>query len=152
MGQSFGYSINPCINDDDRNAALESLRRSIARKKRQRDPDTPHFIAVASTVPRIAIGPNEFAETWGLFGPLIEERLWPNPRFNWLSGVLHFKNSRVVSPDQLAYLLEYNPNPSAANPAPDTFMRAMTGESEFHLMWQRPRRPEAPPLESSTDA
>jgi hypothetical protein len=25
-------------------------------------------------------------------------------------------------------------------------MRALTGETEFHLMWQRPRQPEAGPL------
>jgi hypothetical protein len=147
IGQMFGYSINPCINDDDRNAALESLRRSIDRKKRQRDPNTPHFIAIASTLSQIAVGPNEHANTWEVLGPLIEERLWPNPRCNWLSGVLHVRNNRVAPPDQLAYRLDYNPNPNAAIPAPDTFKRALTGESEFHLMWQRPRRREAPPLE-----
>ena len=54
IGQSFGYSINPCISEDDRNPALESLRRSIDRKKRQRDPNVPHFLAIASTFPRIA--------------------------------------------------------------------------------------------------
>lgn len=151
IGYSFGYSINPCIDDDDRNAALESLRRSLDRKKRQRDPNAPHFIAIASTFPRIAVGPNEMAETWDVLGPLIEERLWPNPRFNWLSGVLHVRTSRVASPGQIAYRLDYNPNPNASIPAPHTFMRAATGEAEFHAMWQRPRRPEAtPPPHSGT--
>jgi hypothetical protein len=28
VGQMFGYSINPCIGDDDHSAALESLSRS----------------------------------------------------------------------------------------------------------------------------
>lgn len=147
IGQLFGYSVNPCIGDDDRNTALESLRRSIDRKKRQRASGTTHFIAIASTFPRIAVGPNEFANTWEVFGPLIEDRLWPNPRYNWLSGVLHVRTSRVAPPDQLAYRLDYNPNPNAALPAPDTFMRVLTGECEFHQMWQRPRRPEAAPPE-----
>ncbi|QEN13743.1 hypothetical protein ACRDU6_14675 [Mycolicibacterium sp. ELW1] len=151
VGYSFGYSINPCIDDDDRNAALESLRRSLDRKKRQRDPNAPHFIAVASTFPRIAVGPNELAPTWDVLGPLIEERLWPNPRFDWLSGVLHVRTNRVASQGELSYRLDYNPNPNAAIPAPDTFMRAATGEAEFHAMWQRPRRPEAtPPPHSGT--
>lgn len=146
IGASFGYTMNPCIDDNDRNAALESLRRSLDRKKRQRDPNAPHFIAIASTFPRIAVGPNELSETWDVLGPLIEERLWPNPRYNWLSGVLHVRTSRTASPGQLAYRLDYNPNPNAAIPAPNNFMRAATGEAEFHAMWQRPRRPEATPL------
>lgn len=152
IGQIFGYAVNPCIGDDDRTAGLESLRRSIDRKKRQRDPNAPHFIAIASTFPEIAVGPNEFANTWDVLGPLIEERLWPNPRFSWLSGVLHVRTCRVAPPNQLAYRLDYNPNPNATIPEPETFMRALTGEAEFHSMWQRPRRPEAtaPPHQGGT--
>lgn len=146
VGQMFGYAVNPCIGDDDLSAALESLRRSIDRKKRQRDPNLPHFVAIASTFPRIAVGPNEFANTWDVFGPLIEERLWPNARYSWLSGVLHHRTSRVAAPGNLAYLLDYNPNPNTEVPAPETLMRALTGETEFHAMWQRPRRTEAGPL------
>jgi hypothetical protein len=150
IGQMFGYAVNPCIGDDDLSAALESLRRSIDRKKRQRHPNLPHFVAIASTFRRIAVGPNEFANTWDVFGPLIEERLWPNPRYSWLSGVLHHRTSRVATPGHLAYLVDYNPNPNAEIPAPETLMRALTGETEFHVMWQRPRRPEAGPLPSQS--
>jgi hypothetical protein len=60
-----------------------------------------------------------------------------------LSGVLQHRINRVAPPPDLAYFLDYNPNPNAAIPAPETLMRALTGEAEFHLMWQRPRRPEA---------
>ncbi|MEC4858347.1 hypothetical protein R2325_23190 [Mycobacteroides chelonae] len=148
IGQMFGYSINPCIGDDDRNDALGSLRNSIDRKKRQRDPNLPHFVALASTFSQIALGPNEFGDTWDVFGPLIKERLWPNPRYKWLSGVLHHRHSRVAAPSDLAYFNDYNPNPNAAIPAPDTLVRALTGEAEFHLMWQRPRRPEARPRDT----
>jgi hypothetical protein len=145
IAQMFGYTINPCIGDDDLSAALESLRKSIARKKRQCDRSLPHFVAIASTFSRIAVGPNEFANTWDVFGPLIEERLWPNPRYNWLSGVLHHKTNRVAAPGNLAYVVDYNPNPNAAVPAPEILARALTGEGEFHLMWQRPRRPGTAP-------
>jgi hypothetical protein len=122
IGQSFGYSINPCISEDDRDAALESLRKSIDRKKRQRDPNVPHFVAIASTFPRIAVSANEFANTWDVFGPLIEERLWPNPRYSWLSGVLQHRTNRVAPPSDLAYFIDYNPNPNAAIPAPEILM------------------------------
>jgi hypothetical protein len=77
-------------------------------------------------------------------GPLIEERLWPNPRYSWLSGVLQHRTNRVAPPSDLAYFIDYNPN--AAIPAPEILMRALTGETEFHLMRQRPRQPEAGPL------
>jgi hypothetical protein len=108
-------------------------------------------VALASTFSQIAVGPNEFANTWDVLGPLIEERLWPNPRYRWLSGVLHHRSCRVAPPSDLAYFDDYNPNPNAAVLAPETLMRALTGETEFHLMWQRPRRPEAAPLRSQSD-
>jgi hypothetical protein len=141
VAQTFGYAINPCIGDDDHAAALESLRKSIDRKKRQCDRNLPHLVVIASPFPRIAVGPNEFKNTWELFGPLIEERMWPNPRHNWLSGVLHHTTNRVAAPGNLSHCLEYNPNPNAAVPVPETLERALIGEGEFHQMWQRPRRP-----------
>jgi hypothetical protein len=149
VGQMFGYSINPCIGDDDRTAALESLRRSIDRKKRQRDGNLPHLVAIAPTFPRIAVSPNEFANTWDVFGPLIDQRLWPNPKYGWLSGILEHNSSRVAA-SELAYFVGYTPNPNAAVPVPETMDRVMKGEAEFHLMWQRPRRPEAGPLPSQS--
>lgn len=103
VAQSFGFSINPCLNDDDRNAALESLRRSIDRKKRQCDPTLPHFVALSSTFLQIAVSGTEFANTWDVFGPLIEERLWPNKKYSWLSGILQHRPNRVAAPSQLVY-------------------------------------------------
>ena len=141
-GHSFGYSVNPCIGDDDRSAALESLRKSIDRKKRQCDRTLPHFVAITSTFPEIAISGTEFADTWDVFGPLIEERLWPNRKYNWLSGILQLRTSRVAGPPGLSHWMDYNPNPNAAVPTPETIERAFTGEAEFHAMWQRPRRPQ----------
>jgi integrase len=54
----------------------------------------------------------------GRIGPLIEERMWPNPRYSWLSGVLEHRTNRVAPPSDLAYFIDYNPNPNAAIPAP----------------------------------
>ena len=54
--------------------------------------------------------------------------------------------TRVAPPSDLAYFIDYNPNPNAAIPAPEILMRALTGETEFHLMWQRRKQPEAGPL------
>ena len=67
----FGYSINPCISNDDRNAALDRCESQL-RKKRQRDPNLPHFLAIAPTFPRIAVSTNEFANTWDILGLLIK--------------------------------------------------------------------------------
>jgi hypothetical protein len=150
IGQMFGYTINPCISDDDLNAALESLRRSIDRKKRQRDPNLPHLVAIAPTFSQISTGPNEFANTWDVFGPLIDERLWPNPKYGWLSGILEHNANRVVPPTELSYWVGYDPNPNATVPVPETLHRVLKGEGEFHQMWQRPRRPESAPLPSES--
>ena len=133
-----------------RRSALASLRRSIDRKKRQCDPNLPHFLATSPTFPQIPTSPSEFANTWDVFGPLIEERLWPNEKYSWLSGILQHTLIRVAPPSQLSYWVGCNPNPNAAVAAPDTIMRALTGEAEFHAMWQRPKRPEAAKLCRST--
>lgn len=74
LGQSFGLSVNPCIDDEERHSALASRRRSIDRKKRQCDPNLLCFLAISPTFTQILIGPNQFANTWDVFGPLIEER------------------------------------------------------------------------------
>ena len=63
-------------------------------------------------------------------------------RYRWLSGVLQHRTNRVAPPSDLAYFVEYNPNPNAAITSTRDLMRALNGETEFHLMWQRPRRPE----------
>jgi hypothetical protein len=150
IGQMFGYAVNPCIGDDDRYDALDSLRRSIDRKKRQRDPNVPHLVAVSPTFPRIAVSASEFAKTWDVFGPLIDNRLWPNPKYQWLSGILEHNTNRVAPPSELSYFVGYTPNPNATVPVPETLDRALKGEAQFHAMWQRPLRPNAGPLPSQT--
>jgi hypothetical protein len=106
------------------------------------------LVAIAPTFPQIAVGPDKFARTWDVFGPLIDQRLWPNSKYRWLSGILEHNTNRVAPRSQPSYFLGYTPNPNAAVPVPETMDRAMRGEAEFHLMWQRTRRPEAGPLPS----
>ena len=136
---AFGVAINPCIAEDDIIAGLESLRRSIDRKKSQCDRTLPHLVALGSTFPQIAVSPDQFAKTWDVFGPLIAERLWPNPKYRWLSGALLHTTHREAPLNELCYWIDYMSNPNAAVPAPETAARALTGEVEFHAMWQRPR-------------
>ena len=58
-------------------------------------PNAP--VGPRSAIPCIAIKANEFANTWDVLGPLIEERLWPNPRYSWLSGVHQHRTNRRCS-------------------------------------------------------
>ena len=55
-------------------------------------------------------------------------------------GILHHRANRVAPLDQVSYFLDYNPNPNARVPIPDPMTRALTGQADFHTMWQRPRR------------
>jgi hypothetical protein len=147
IGQMFGYSINPCTTDDDLNDALDSLgARSTARSASATN--LPHLVAISPTFSRIAVSPTEFANTWDVFGPLIDERLWPNPKYRWLSGVLEHNTNRVAPPPELSYFVGYTPNPNATVPVPGTLDRVLKGDTEFHWMWQRPRRPEPAPVPS----
>jgi hypothetical protein len=60
---------------------------------------------------------NEFANTWDVLGPLIEERLWPNPRYSWLSGVLQHRTNRVAARSDLAYFIDLQPESERGNPS-----------------------------------
>ena len=49
---------------------------------------------------QMQIAPGELANTCDVFGPLIEERLWPNDRYSWLSGIFQYTPIRVTPPSQ----------------------------------------------------
>lgn len=139
-GHQFGICVNPRMGDDERNLALASLRRSIDRKKRQCNPKLPHLLAISPVYTQIAVAAGKMDNTWKIFTPLIEVRLWPNDRYSWLSGLLLCTPNRTAPRDNVSYFIGYSPNPNAAVPAPESITRAMTGQAEFHTMWQRPRR------------
>ena len=120
IAQMFGYSINPCISDDDQQRRARIAAKVDRPEEAATRPERAAPLSRRPTFPRIAVSPNEFANTWDVFGPLIEERLWPNPRYSWLSGVLQHRTNRVAPPSDLAYFIDYNPNPNAAIPAPET--------------------------------
>ncbi|MGX9789626.1 hypothetical protein [Mycobacterium sp. MMS18-G62] len=131
IGSVVAVSGSACITEDRAVVGLSSLRRAIDHKKAQRDPARAHFLAMGLNSPKA---------TWDAFGPIIEGRIWPNPKYSWLSGILEYSPVRTTKEGSF---LGYNPNPNAAVPAPDSMMRLMSGREQFHTMWRRPRRHEA---------
>jgi len=47
IGPSFGFSVKPRVSERWQEIACKSLRKSLDRKRQQRDPKIPHVIALA---------------------------------------------------------------------------------------------------------
>lgn len=123
--QQFSFSWNPDLVDDDIDNAVESLRRSIDRKRKQSPPDAiPYFVAVALHTDRIK---------WEWFGEVIEQRVWPNPKYHWLSGLLEYTPNRYSPLPAGQGLLMLAPNPNADVPVPPAIVAAFTQQEQYHF-------------------
>lgn len=109
-----------CLTEKDVEDGLRSLREALDRKKRQASarPDLPYLVAV-----HLYSGSAE----WNEFMPLIEERLWPNQRYRWLSGILaHDPEPARLTASPMSGLptLFLVPNPNANVPTPISLLSA----------------------------
>jgi hypothetical protein len=109
----FNWLFNRCMTEPDLDAALKSLRNSIDRKKKQRVQGHPYVIALS-----IYNGQTD----WKLFAPIISERLWPNTKYAWLSGILEYTPQRFLPPVPGQLNLALNVNPNATHPLPSAFV------------------------------
>lgn len=116
IGHLFSWSANPCLSVEGMEDALKSLRRAIERKKNQA-PDAglaaPYLIAIA-----LASSHTD----WSMFSRLIRERIWSNPKYHWLSGIIEYTPNRYVPRTRWDLSLALNPNPNADFPVPPGFI------------------------------
>jgi hypothetical protein len=118
----FGYlhfTTELCLTEDDVQDGLNSLRKSIDVKKRQgrARPDLPYLLAVHLY---------SDSASWDDFAPMLIERLWPNDRYQWLSGILAHdpEPARLTSPSASTLSLFPVPNPNATVPMPESMLNS----------------------------
>ena len=123
IAHQFSFAWNPELSLVDMESGLDSLRRSIDRKRRQSIAELPNFVAVALHSGRA---------NWNWFSPMIVERLWPNSKYHWLSGLMEYTPARLLPPPQGQGMLNFNINPQADRPAPPSIVRAAATGEQFH--------------------
>jgi hypothetical protein len=101
-------SVDPLLDfpGEALDAAVHSLSKSLYRKKDQGRAGFPFLIAMSLYNTRT---------DWDILRPVIRQRLWPNPRYKWLSGILEYHPSRL----QGQVMVSLNMNPNAEIQAPD---------------------------------
>lgn len=112
IGHCFSWSVNPCLSEESFDDSMKSLRKAIDRKRKQAPASGPYLVALS-----LANGHTD----WGMFSPLIQERLWPNPGYKWLSGIIEFTPNRFIPRFRDDFSLALIVNPNAAYPLPTGF-------------------------------
>jgi hypothetical protein len=121
--QQFAFAWNPELTENDIDNAVDSLRRSIDRKRRQSTANIPFLVAVGLHTGRV---------DWGVISPLVTERLWPNPTYHWLSGLIEYTPARYSPLPYGQGALNLNFNPYADKLTPDSMIRAAVDGHQFH--------------------
>ncbi|MGW4095346.1 hypothetical protein [Mycobacterium sp. NPDC004974] len=117
-GEYLHFMAELCLTEEDVQNGLSSLRDALDRKKRQASarPDLPYLVAV-----HLYSG----SAKWDEFAPMIEARIWPNPRYRWLSGILAYEPQAArlsSSPSSGPRCLFPIANPNATVPIPASML------------------------------
>ena len=130
----FGFEWDPGLTAADIVDAVNSVQQSIKEKRNQRPDGMPYIVSVSISTHRV---------TWNNLGLWIDARLWRNPRFSWVSGILGYQPFRVGHPFGNYMNVNFHLNPNADYPVPDSFLRAVTLGEQFH--WPRQVVTDPPP-------
>lgn len=121
--QQFAFAWNPELTENDIDNAVDSLRRSIDLKKRQSPAEMPFLVAVGLHSARV---------DWDSMSPLVTDRLWRNPRYHWLSGLIEYTPARHSPLPYGQGALNLNVNPHADKLVPASMIRAAVDGHQFH--------------------
>lgn len=127
-GRFFNWLVNPCLTQASLEDALKSIRKSIDRKKRQAGTGSPFVLALSLANAHM---------NWDMFSGIVSQRLWQNPKYDWISGILEYKPERFkIKPlDDIG--LRLNVNPRALHPLPGSLISGQ--------MWHLPDEWMVPP-------
>ncbi|GJP28264.1 hypothetical protein NJB18091_10130 [Mycobacterium marinum] len=121
--QQFAFAWNPELTENDIDNAVASLRRSIDHKRRQSTDEIPFLVAVGLHTGRV---------DWNTMSPLVTERLWQNPAYHWLSGLIEYTPARHAPLPYGQGELNLNFNPHADKLIPESMIRAAVDGHQFH--------------------
>jgi hypothetical protein len=63
----------------------------------------------------------------------LQQRIWPNPKYNWLTGILVFTPAVGFSERNQPATLVYSFNPKAKILPPESFVHMLEKGEQFHF-------------------
>jgi hypothetical protein len=123
VSHAIAIHSRPVPPADMNDRILGSLRKTLDGKRMQRRFEGPYYVALALGHHRlIADG----------VGRLLAQRIWPNPQYNSISGVMHFTPRRGYQATDPPHSLFLQENEAPRWPAPASLIAAFEGPENFH--------------------
>lgn len=121
----FVYGFQKQLTKDDYNELfLHSLRNTLDKKRAQRNKLNPYLVVLGLSHHSITVD-------WVMAAA--QERIWPNPSYNWLTGLLIFTPSPGFLKSDPLPALNYNFNPNADIPPTKALIQLLKDNKRFHL-------------------
>ncbi len=129
LGRAFAQQRNVAtMPEEDVNKAnkllFNSLRNTLNRKQDQVPLGEPFLLV-------IRLGHNQLIED-GLVKKF-QERIWPNPQYDWMTGVVLFRPRQGFSCTDVEHHITLWPNPTARCQASNSLISLFSGRSQFHF-------------------
>lgn len=122
IGFAIGFQ-KQVLDDDHEELFLKSLRKKLDEKHRDTK-SLPYFLTLALRHHSIKVK--------GVLAAL-QERIWPNPKYGWLTGVLIFTPAVEFSEGSQPATLHYSFNPNAKILPPESFVRMLENDERLHF-------------------
>ncbi|WP_280242053.1 hypothetical protein [Nocardia abscessus] len=124
FGHMFGLSSYPLLDERVLGEATTSLRKALDRKRRQAIEGIPNIIALGLGHPRLS---------WDLIGPVFLERIWPNPKYKWITALAAYTPERAWDQLEGTAMISFEWNPNASIQAPQLLRDVAEGRATHHL-------------------
>lgn len=129
LGRAFAQQRNVAtMPEADRTEAnrrlFNSLCNTLDRKKEQLAHAKPALLVL------------KLGHHWLLEDELItkiQERIWPNPQYDWMTGIVLFTPRQGFSRSDAEHRITLWPNPKARCPASNSLISLFSGKSQFHF-------------------
>ncbi len=127
--QIRAFSAEPIFGNDATELATQSLRRALDRKQRQARAEMPNIVA---------IGLGHRWLDWSWVAPIFDKRIWPNPKYKWISAIGAFVPYRDWTIANNGGRVVMYWNPSASRPVMPSVRDAADGKATFHAPGRKP--------------
>ncbi len=121
----FAFAFQKYILEEDHNELfLKSLRNTLNKKQKQQLGSHPYLLT-------LRLGHHSM-QVKGVVAAT-QERIWPNPKYEWLTGLLIFTPAIAFRKSDPPPTLNYSFNPNARTAPPRSLIELFAAQRRFHL-------------------
>ncbi|WP_420627828.1 hypothetical protein [Candidatus Leptofilum sp.] len=122
---SFAYGFQKrLVKENHDELFLKSLRNTLNKKRSQRAKSLPYLLV---------LGLSHYSITVEGVMTAVRERIWPNPNYEWLTGLLIFTPASGFLESDPLPTLNYSFNPNARIPPTEALNEMLKNDARFHL-------------------